>query len=141
MLQQNYQKPTSSQGVVSSRVLAVPNTQNFNCKHRNQNRFFSPQFQAYTLVPSTIFSSSFYYVFMVLLTTVPDSTVSNGMTTDNMEFSEKKSSLTQNKYHFGIYLGRKPQRIVVRKTGVRIRFELVTSSLNYCHFNYPTRLQ
>jgi len=75
MLQQNYQKPTSSQGVVSSRVLAVPNTQNFNCKHRIQNRFFFFQFQAYRMVPYTIFSSSLHHVLTVVLTTVPDSSV------------------------------------------------------------------
>lgn len=91
MLQQNYQKPTSSQGVVSSRVLAVPDTQNFNCKHSIKNiLLFYSSSDWYYKPPSVV---GFYCVFTVVFTTVPDSTASYSMMTDNMEFGRKRSNL------------------------------------------------
>jgi hypothetical protein len=41
MLLQNYQKLISSQGVVSSKVLAVPNKQNFRYKYNTKKMYIS----------------------------------------------------------------------------------------------------
>jgi hypothetical protein len=41
MLRQNYQKLISSQGAVSSKVLAAPNEQNFRQKYNIKKMYFS----------------------------------------------------------------------------------------------------
>jgi hypothetical protein len=69
----------------------------------------------------------FCYVFTVVFITVLDSTTSNGVMTDHMEFGRKRSNLKEiSSWHLP---GQKnPQRIVVREAGVRLRLEPITSS-------------
>ena len=72
-------------------MLAVPDTQNSNCKHTIQNKFLC--FSVPGLQTGTINKCwCFYYVFTDVLTTVPDSTVSNDMMNDNKELGGKKRS-------------------------------------------------
>ena len=69
----------------------------------------------------------FCYVFTVVFITVPDSTTSNGVMTDHTEFGRKRSNLKEiSSWH--LPGEKKPQRIVVREAGVRLRLEPITSS-------------